>query len=379
MKKYVSIALVLALVPAFSVAATTSDSLLLNAKTATVFVANFDADGDFTGWGSGFYVDEGIIVTNKHVIEGGKYYRVYATRNDRVDLDCSKELSRADVKINLDNDVAYMRAYVDCPHGVVQFADADPPLGAPVSVIGYPVRDTFDESLNTSVTTGIVTHETDDGWLSTDAYLQSGNSGGPVVTDGKVVGVAVAKGMDQDGNFVEGYFVPTSTILAGLLYANNSTFGYTPQSQQNNPAYSSGAKPYGKQGDPFDPPRVTVNATNGDCRQSLGDGGEATGAGGCRCKGSYHKADSGDVCLPGDTTVLALPTQMSSSSFSSRSRGSSSSRSSSSSSSSMSSASSRPLSLKERIALRRGFRLAKYAARASSRMAKRSSLSSQAR
>lgn len=269
-----------------------------NTKTATVFIANYDYKDDFAGWGSGFFVDEGIVVTNKHVIEGGRNYRIFATgADDAVDLDCYKDVGRSDVKINLDDDAAYIRVFLNCPHGVVHFADSDPELGEDVGVIGYPAQGTLGESLNLTYTTGTVSGETTGPWLRTSAYIHFGNSGGPVVHNGRVVGVAVAKSIDEFGNYISGLFVPISIVKKGLSYANVSTFGYTPQEQQDNPAYD---EPEEVSTDPFNPsiPNNKI-ASNGDCFRSLGEGGEATGYGGCQCKASYHKDPTGTICLPG--------------------------------------------------------------------------------
>ncbi|TSC99974.1 MAG: hypothetical protein Greene101449_414 [Candidatus Peregrinibacteria bacterium Greene1014_49] len=273
-----------------------ASSLNANTKTSTVFIANYDRDGYFVGWGSGFFVDEGIVITNKHVIEGGRSYRIFATEaNETVDLDCYKDIAKADVKINLEDDVAYIRVYLPCPHGVVQFADRDPATGETVSIIGYPNRGTISESLFLSTTTGAVTGSTSGPWLQTDAYIHFGNSGGPVVHDDLVIGVAVAKAVNRDGKYITGLFVPVSVIIKGLEYANDSTFGYTPQIKQTNSAYSSSsAEPY----DPFNPQR-SGNASNAQCVRGLGQGAEATGAGGCRCRGSFHKDAKSKACLPG--------------------------------------------------------------------------------
>jgi V8-like Glu-specific endopeptidase len=209
-----------------------------NAKTATVFVAKFDARGTFIGWGSGFYVDEGIVVTNKHVVDGGKYFKVYPAEADNtINLDCGTQLGLSDVKVNLDDDAAYIRAYLTCPHGKVQFADRDPQVGESVTVLGYPSNSEVNEKLHLTSVSGKVTGTVSQGWFSTDAYLHPGNSGGPVISNGKVLGVAVAKSTDGEGNYIEGYFVPTSVILRGLLYANNSTFAYTPQDRQTWPVF----------------------------------------------------------------------------------------------------------------------------------------------
>lgn len=214
------------LLPALSFAASALPS---NTTSAAVFIANYTDDRRFVGWGSGFFVDEAIIVTNKHVIEGGDWYRVYAVgEGDRVDLDCFRDITKSDVRINLDDDVAYARAYLPCDHGVMNFA-GDPLTGDLVSVLGFPYRGSTEASLSLSVTTGSVLGTSRSGWILTDAFMDFGNSGGPVVDGENVVGVAVAKKIDEDGNFVEAYFIPSSVILDGLLYANDSRFGYTPR------------------------------------------------------------------------------------------------------------------------------------------------------
>lgn len=302
MKRCGSLLLTLAIlvVPLASFAAEISS----NTKSAVVFIAHYDKLGYFSGWGSGFFIDEGIVVTNKHVIESGKHFKIFATGSDnKVDLNCGKVITKADMKINLEDDVAYIRVYLDCPHGIVHFANDDPELGKEVSVLGFPSKETVEESLNLTVTQGQVTGTTYDDWLRTDAFMHSGNSGGPVVHDGKVVGVAVAKGTDSLGNFITGYFVPNSVIVAGLLYANNSTFGYTAQNLQNLPAYNPEASEPEEEpkatGTPFDPIPTGDIASNSDCQRSLGEGGQSTGYGGCKCKPSYHANEAKTTCLPG--------------------------------------------------------------------------------
>ena len=271
-----------------------------NTKKSSVFIATYDSKGYFSGWGSGFFVDEGIVITNKHVIDESKYFRIFATKDDfSVDLECYKDITLSDVKINLDNDVAYIRVYVNCDHGIVQFANNDPPPGQKIGIIGYPNKGTVSASMELSISTGSVTGETEQGWLSTDAYIHFGNSGGPVVENDRVVGVAVAKGLTKDGDYVEGYFVPTSSIVEGLLYANTSTFGYTYQDLQKNNGYNAEPESFGTEGDPFDPIRTTKFATNSLCTLRLGEGAESTGYGGCQCIASYHISDDKKSCEPG--------------------------------------------------------------------------------
>lgn len=278
--------LIIGSIAAVSLIATASAARLPseNTKSAVAFIALYDSDGKFTGWGTGFFVDEGIVITNKHVIEGGYYYRVYATGEDgKVNLTCYRTLGRTGVKINRDDDVAYVRSYVDCPHGAVYFASADPKPGDAIGILGYPSRGKLSESIVLSHSTGSVTGKDADGpWMTTDAYLDYGNSGGPVVKDDRVVGVAVAKEVTSGGTYLAGLFVPVSQILAGLENANDPSFGYTPQFLQNNPAYTQ----------TFNGP-----ATDDDCRVMLGDGGMAADSGGCKCGNGYKKDATGTMCV----------------------------------------------------------------------------------
>lgn len=212
-------------------------------KRATVMIANYADDKTFLGWGSGFFVDEGIVVTNKHVIEGGDWYRVYATGEDfAIDKTCTKNITKSDVKVNLDDDVAYMRVFLDCDHATALFAQ-DPQEGDPAWIVGYPYRGSVEKSLTLVTTTGSVTLAGEHEWMRTDATLDFGNSGGPVANESGVIGVAVAKVVDENGDFVTALFVPASVIEKGLLYANDSRFGYTRQRSKASLSRSSSSAP----------------------------------------------------------------------------------------------------------------------------------------
>lgn len=275
-----------------SLAAVTTE-LSANTKSATVMIAIFDKVGNFTGWGTGFYVDERIIVTNKHIINGGLYYRVYATgEDDVVNLECFRTLTRSDVKLNLDDDVAYIRASLPCDHGTMYFATDDPKAGDSVGVVGFPYRGSLQESMRQSQTKGTVTGpDKDTPWIQTTAFVDFGNSGGPVVKDDKVVGVVVAKSVDANGNFVSGLFIPASQIVRGLEYANSATFGYIPQSEQSNPAYAQ--------------PERTSPMTDADCSLLLGEGGRAADNGDCKCIAGFQRSANGLMCVRTGSTSSA--------------------------------------------------------------------------
>ena len=282
-----------------------------NTKNATVLIASYDREGNYLGRGSGFYVDEGIVITNIHVIDGyARYYRIFTTGADgRYDKDCFQDINRSDVKLNLEDDVAYLRAYISCPHTSVFFSATDPKVGTNISVYGFPAIDADNNSVyDMTRTDGTILQEIEatvglksynGPWLQTDAVIHGGNSGGPIVQNGRVVGIAVAAHEDNSGTSVDGIFIPVSIILKGLENANNSTFGYTPQILQDNEVYKEAVdpKPYGTAGDPFDPLRNRILASHLDCFESLGQGGEADGVKGCRCKPSYHRENN--ICAPG--------------------------------------------------------------------------------
>ena len=223
-----------------------AQDLNANVKSSTVLIASYNRDGVGLGRGTGFFVDDGIVITNIHVIDGGAYmYRVYATgAGDTIDTRCYKDILRSDIKLNLEDDVAYLRVFIDCPHGYVTFADRDPRTGETIGMFGYPGKGTSSRgSLDLVFTPGTVLEETpggingelDDTWLRSDAKIYAGNSGGPVVMDGSVVGIAVAASMDASGEMLDSLFIPVSQIVRGLEYANDSSFGYTSRARHHLP------------------------------------------------------------------------------------------------------------------------------------------------
>lgn len=306
------------------------DYLINNVKKSVVLIGSYNLHGQLIGRGTGFFVDEGVIVTNIHVIDGAaKYYKIFSTSDDdTMDHLCYQELNRSDIRLNLEEDVAYIRAYIDCPHGSVFFASEDPRLDEKVEVYGYPSPDGILENFDLKNNKGkmvalnqyVQINDIEYGpWIKTDAPIDSGNSGGPVVKDGLVVGIAVAATTGMDGYAVNGYFIPVSEIRRGLEYANTSTFGYTAQKMQKNTVYEryeyeryekENAEPI--KHDPFNPvPAAGNEVSHADCRASLGAGGEATGyspqqGNSCRCKASYHANASKTTCLPGSEEYIAM-------------------------------------------------------------------------
>jgi S1-C subfamily serine protease len=164
--------------------------------------------------GSGFVIDkDGYIVTNYHVIESARQIEVNFSGDDRVQativgVDPSTDLAL--LKIN-----AQARALTPLPLG-----DSDAVrVGDAVVAIGNPF------GLERTVTAGIVSAlqreiTAPNGYIidkviQTDAPINQGNSGGPLLnTRGQVIGVnsQIEPGDSGTGNLGIGFAVPAATL-----------------------------------------------------------------------------------------------------------------------------------------------------------------------
>jgi S1-C subfamily serine protease/Flp pilus assembly protein TadD len=162
--------------------------------------------------GSGFIVDEGRkIVTNKHVIEGGKEFAI------RTGLG---EVIRAKVVfISQTDDLAILELHKPLPadRAIPAAAYAKPRVGRDVVVMGYPLWYILGEG-SPSLTNGVVSKGTGMGddrhTFQLTAKVNKGNSGGPVFDlNGNVVGITVGKLDSQKINQEQG-FVPEDINFA---------------------------------------------------------------------------------------------------------------------------------------------------------------------
>lgn len=138
------------------------------------------------GVGSGFIIDpKGLIITNQHVVEG-------ATRIS-VKLDSGETLRGEVVGVDDETDIAVIRVRTSRDLPFVKLGNSDDAqVGDWVLAIGSPF------GLEQTVTAGIIStreRQTDPGasfrrFLQTDAAINRGNSGGPLVNmHGEVIGV----------------------------------------------------------------------------------------------------------------------------------------------------------------------------------------------
>jgi serine protease Do len=162
--------------------------------------------GPPTAVGSGFIVDEnGLIVTNNHVVDGAE--TVTVKLQDGTELE-AKVLGR-----DPDTDLALVKVETDKPLQALTFADSDEVrVGDPVVAIGSPF------GLGGTVTAGIVSADHRaigagryDDFLQIDAPINRGNSGGPAFNlEGEVIGVNTAISSPTGGNVGIGFAIPAN-------------------------------------------------------------------------------------------------------------------------------------------------------------------------
>ena len=160
--------------------------------------------------GSGFIIDpSGIIVTNRHVIEGAS--DILVTLQDNT-------LLRATLLAQADQiDVALIKVTPDTPLPSVRFGDSDTVRVADhVLAIGNPL------GLGGTVTQGIVSalnrdiRDTPfDDYIQTDASINHGNSGGPLFNErGEVIGMntAIFSPEATSGSIGLGFAIPANDV-----------------------------------------------------------------------------------------------------------------------------------------------------------------------
>jgi serine protease Do len=167
--------------------------------------------------GSGFVIRaDGLIVTNRHVIVGARVIQVRLTDG--------RDVPAKVVGADAITDIALLK--VDAGHlPVLRLGSSSAvSVGDAVIAIGNPF------GLGQSVSAGIVSARArtleDDPYidfLQTDASINRGNSGGPLLTlDGTVVGVTSAIFSPSGGSVGLGFAIPAETVTAviGALEAH---------------------------------------------------------------------------------------------------------------------------------------------------------------
>ena len=172
-------------------------------------VAEGETDAVPAGSGSGFFLDEnGHVVTNQHVVEGGVEFIVV--------LEDGRELPATLVGADANSDVAVLKVDAPVP-AVARIGDSDSLLpGQGVLAIGSPLG-TFTNTVTQGIVSALGRTVPDDNGgpellnlIQHDAAINPGNSGGPLVTlTGEVVGINTLGIVDAQGLF---FAVPSQTV-----------------------------------------------------------------------------------------------------------------------------------------------------------------------
>jgi len=192
---------------------------------AVVTILTQNKDPKLSAIGSGFVIDpDGFIVTNDHVIDGGKKIEVL--------FDNGKKLEATLVGTDKPTDVALLKVTAPAPLPFVSFGDdRKTEVGDWVLAFGSP------NFMPGTVTAGILSargRDSVDGgsiftdYLQIDAAINHGNSGGPTFnTKGEVIGVNVLASYNSidpktgvgERNEGLGFAIPSSTasvVVKGL-------------------------------------------------------------------------------------------------------------------------------------------------------------------
>jgi S1-C subfamily serine protease len=155
--------------------------------------------------GTGFIIDEeGYVVTNAHVLSEGNFVNAVTYEQEIIEAEL--------IGYDLLMDIALLK--IPGTHEALEFEDSDRvQVGEKVIAIGNPL------GLQFSVSEGIVSgiHRTGpnglDAYIQTDAALNSGNSGGPLINNkGQVIGINNFKvgGSENLGFALESNFIKQS-------------------------------------------------------------------------------------------------------------------------------------------------------------------------
>ncbi len=169
-------------------------------------------DRKVSSLGSGFVIDaeQGLIVTNVHVIDGADEIMINFSDGSRLKVD-------AVVGKDTKTDLALLKVTPKKPLTAVKFGSSETlRVGDWVMAIGNPF------GLGGSVTVGIISAKARDinsgpydDYLQTDAAINKGNSGGPLFNmDGDVIGVNTAIISPTGGSIGIGFAVPSDAAIA---------------------------------------------------------------------------------------------------------------------------------------------------------------------
>ena len=167
--------------------------------------------------GTGFFVSRnGHIITNHHVIDGCKTVKV-SFKGDEIE---AKILA-----VDKMNDLAIIKSNIKAQQ-VYSVSNEDASLLEDIIIAGYPLGKKVSEAIKTSKgsVTALAGYGDNYSEFQTDAALNQGNSGGPIMNQkGNVVGVAVAAYGKKEGVESFNFGIKASTLKT-FASSNDLTF-----------------------------------------------------------------------------------------------------------------------------------------------------------
>jgi len=192
-------------------------------RASVVRIVNYSQRGDWASpWeaskvvevgGSGFVIAGGLVMTNAHVVSDSRLLLIQL-ENDPTPREAEV------LHVGHDCDLALVRPKdPKALDGIRPLAFGElPELGSSVDTLGYPsggVRVSSTRGVVSRIEEQIYVHSGIDGHLAgqTDAAINPGSSGGPVLQGGRVVGVAFQANVALES---AGFFVPVEVIARFL-------------------------------------------------------------------------------------------------------------------------------------------------------------------
>ena len=174
--------------------------------------------------GTGFYVSNtGHIISNHHVVEGCNTVKLTFK---------GKEVTADVLAVDKMNDLAILKADLT-PSKVYSIATEDASLLEDIIIAGYPLGKKVSAAIKTSKgsITALAGYGDNYSEFQTDAALNQGNSGGPIMDQkGNVVGVAVANYGKQSGVESFNFGIKSSTLKT---FANANGLKFLPPNNRD--------------------------------------------------------------------------------------------------------------------------------------------------
>ncbi len=170
-------------------------------------------DGEVSGVGTGIIVDKkGYILTNSHVVEGGSADTL------KIKLADGREVKGTVLWSDKSIDLAIVKITADKLTAATLGDSNEVKVGSFAVAIGNPLGMSFESSVTQGVISGLnrsitiangQSQTTMDNLIQTDASINSGNSGGPLLnSEGNVIGINSAKAQSAEGL---GFAIPINT------------------------------------------------------------------------------------------------------------------------------------------------------------------------